>query len=104
MFKTCEIFLSTYHHPVHQLFLLSVSVFVCENSQEEITVIDYPHGTAVIVERQMMGRGTKHHQWHSENTGNIYLSFILYLPQLDVVSIDLILTMKLNLTWSNKLR
>ncbi|PVD22262.1 hypothetical protein C0Q70_18070 [Pomacea canaliculata] len=45
---------------------------------------DYPHGTAVIVERQMMGRGTKHHQWHSENTGNIYLSFILYLPQLDV--------------------
>ncbi|XP_055899882.1 uncharacterized protein LOC106066185 isoform X2 [Biomphalaria glabrata] len=41
---------------------------------------EYPHGTAVLSERQTKARGAKDHTWDASNTGNIYVSFILHLP------------------------
>ncbi|KAH9507564.1 hypothetical protein Btru_051483 [Bulinus truncatus] len=43
-------------------------------------VAEYPHGTAVLSERQTKARGAKNHTWDAANMGNIYISFILHLP------------------------
>lgn len=39
-----------------------------------------PHGTAVMAEIQTAGIGRQGHQWHSEDTGGLYLSIILRIP------------------------
>jgi BirA family biotin operon repressor/biotin-[acetyl-CoA-carboxylase] ligase len=38
-----------------------------------------PHGTAVIADSQTAGIGRHGHQWHSEDTGGLYLSIVLRL-------------------------
>jgi len=39
-----------------------------------------PHGTAVIADLQTAGIGRRGHQWHSADTGGLYISIILRLP------------------------
>ncbi|RUS73136.1 hypothetical protein EGW08_019098 [Elysia chlorotica] len=44
-------------------------------------VSEYPHGSAILSERQTKARGARDHKWDASNTENIYISFILHLPQ-----------------------
>ena len=54
-----------------------------------------PHGTVVIADSQTAGVGRQGHEWHSEDTGGLYISIVLRLPLAS--SLMPILTMALGL-------
>jgi BirA family biotin operon repressor/biotin-[acetyl-CoA-carboxylase] ligase len=46
----------------------------------ELAARGEPHGSAVIADVQTAGIGRQGHEWHSEDTGGLYMSIVLRIP------------------------
>jgi len=56
------------------------AVLSTNDTARELARKGAPHGTAVVAEEQIRGRGTKGRAWHSPPGGGLYVSFIARFP------------------------
>ena len=52
------------------------------------------HGVAYVADVQTKGRGSKGRVWQAKHSSNIYVSFIIYRPALEVMNLAMSYNMK----------
>ena len=74
---------------------------MCQNAtctvRTEVVMVSPPgkgHGVAYVADVQTKGRGSKGRVWQAKHSSNIYVSFIIHRPDLEVVNLFMSHNMK----------